>query len=406
MKEKTMQIKKSHIFGLVLILLITVCGLLFLLISDCFDNKTNPATSINVWHLPPQLVINEEIEGDRINRKDFSRDKLIDLQSLKTKSLSMNGVSILDITQNPESGRYLAISDTSELFSFTLEESSIESVLNFGHQDLLSAMFTNNSELMLLQYIDGGNVSLSYEIRDVVLGDKIEGYSNEISNFSQIFIDPSGTYVIQLSDEDNYTTLIYTSLKQRLLVQPDLHLASEKDNLSLISSVSGDQYGEYLAVAFTNGKVIIGNIEWGDFLNGGLIINDLYNKTSIFNTQSLTFSYDNQYLVWLTENRIFVWKINKNKSMLILNEDIVNGNCTAVDRSGKWLAVGTENSIVFFDLENQYDNYIIAGEAQATSPVRVFNLDSSAKSIFFSLDNTMLIWGDNEGKVHVWGEEW
>lgn len=219
-------------------------------------------------------------------------------------------------------------------------------------------------------------------------------------------MDPSGTYTIKLFNNDDYTTLLYSSHEPSLIKQPDLSLATQKDHLSKINSVAGDQYGEYLAVAFENGKVIIGNIEWGDFLYGGLIIDDLYKAETVNITRDFFFSYDNQYLVWLTEDRISVWHINVNKARLILNETVTNGNVAAVDRSGKWLALGTDESLIFYNLEDLYGKYMEAGKLQTALPDRVIEINTSVQSIFFSWDNTMLFWGDNEGRVHIWGEEW
>lgn len=333
---------------------------------------------------------------------DFNLTEASDIQELKTGIVSLEKAIIMTISQSQYSHELLVLDSLSVLSSYDLAENKRDNLIDFGHGSILNAAIDNSNKIVMMVYEEQGKGVLYKEIWELGSLRRIRYHYNLHVHWEEFYLLPTGDYSVAYN-YDYPSTFFIDALKRNNLIQNDIYLAEDKDKLSPISSMAGDQYGDYLAVAFQNGKVIIGNIEEGDFLDDGLKMDDFFIENSVNVTQDFFFSYNNQYLVWLTENEVAVWLLEEQKANLILIEEVSGGNVAAVDRSGRWLVIGTENSLIFYDLEERYTRYKENGELPIVEPDRIIETSNSVRSIFFSLDNTMLIWGDDEGQVHVWG---
>lgn len=384
------------------IVIVCLCTLIFKYLLNDSDNLDMPA-SVKI-----RVVLTKNFLMDGVQEKPWALQNIEDTDITTLKELAIYQVSdervpILDIAQSIETGNITSIDQNAVLYSIDLDKENTDILFDFHHPELTNAFIDNEGSIVLILYKDNSGQYIAYEIRDIQNGQKIEGYTNVHGSWTRMVLDPSGAYSFSYETEKSLTIIVSPINPVYHVDGPDLYLATDKDQLSSISDIAGDQYGDYLAVAFQNGKIIIGNIEWGDFLDGGLKINDLFVENSIKGSRDLFFSYNNQYLVWLTEDEVAVWLLHEQTAKLNLREKISDGNVAAIDQYGHWLVIGTDNSLIFYDLEEQFTSYAENGELPISLPTRIVETSNSVRSIIFSMDNTMLIWGDDEGQIHIWG---
>lgn len=333
---------------------------------------------------------------------DMRLSEASEIQELKTIIFSPEKATIMSISQSQYSHELLVLDSSSVFSSYDLYENKQDIQINFGHDSILNAAIDNSNKIVMMVYEDQESGLLYKEVWELGSLRKIKYNNNLHLQWEEFYLVPTGDYSIAY-DYDYPSTFFIDALKRNDLIQNDIYLAEENDKLSSISSMAGDQYGDYLAVAFQNGKVIIGNIEEGDFLDNGMKMDDYFTENSVKVTRDLFFSYNNQYLVWLTEDEVAVWLFDEQNVVLILREKVSGGNVASVDRSGRWLMIGTEDSLIFYDLEDQYASYLASDDVPNSEPERIIETSNSVRSIFISLDNTMLFWGDDKGQLHIWG---
>jgi hypothetical protein len=282
--------------------------------------------------------------------------------------------------------------------------------------ELLEFSFSADGELLLARRMEEEGMVLSYELwdlseeellRQVDLGNYVlieDQIVIEPSIEGQVVIDPSGTYAIEYSLKDWMIAIYY--LDGEHPISHNLHPTSEGVYVPLpdISAVAGEYFGDYVAVAFETGQINIGTLITGDF-SFGLEIDDVEAEDQKIITRDFRFSLNNEYLIWLTANELIVWCNGGNNNQLdfFLREPLMGGNVVAVDRAGRWLVVGGETGLKFFDLKAAYAQFEEAERVLPVTPIEEFETDSAVTSLYFSRDNRLLIWGDAEGNVHLWG---
>jgi WD40 repeat protein len=93
------------------------------------------------------------------------------------------------------------------------------------------------------------------------------------------------------------------------------------------------------------------------------------------------------WLAFIRGDRVSVWQADKEK--LYLEEDMINAVNLRFDRTGQRLIVAASDKIVIWDLEGK--NKIVEYDAPGISALSI------------SDDNRLLIWGDTQGRAHIWG---
>ncbi|MBV6395159.1 MAG: hypothetical protein HFACDABA_00730 [Anaerolineales bacterium] len=176
-------------------------------------------------------------------------------------------------------------------------------------------------------------------------------------------------------------------------------MIERSENEPVITRISLDPQGDYLAVADNGGQVQIGNVARLKSLhleddmfnlfypNAIYRLPDLPRKNTL--TVDLKFDPSHTWLGWLTDESLVVWNLQNYVHPLQLKVELKGSNVMSFDRTGTILAIGTNNGIQFFDLaaRKQISEYAV-GEVTA---------------LYFSRDNRLLIWGDSQGIVHLWG---
>jgi WD40 repeat protein len=104
---------------------------------------------------------------------------------------------------------------------------------------------------------------------------------------------------------------------------------------------------------------------------------------------ALEFDPTNRWLAALTNQELAIWDLSNFFSPEKIFFSISNGTTLSFDRTGNLLALGTTNEIIIF---NVFEGVEIT-KFQA----------NKVTALYFTHDNRLLIWGDADGSVHLWG---
>lgn len=157
-----------------------------------------------------------------------------------------------------------------------------------------------------------------------------------------------------------------------------------------IEKITIDSRGEYLAIAYDTGQVVIGNIEKGNYLVGNNKDYQLAPNSVIIDVVDMEFDPSRKFIAWMTDNELLLINLQRLIFPTVVRSQISQGKTLSFDRSGRLLVAGLSNSIVFYD---------------TTKGKEIYQIDVSAPitSIFFSRDGRVLIWGNAVGQIGFLG---
>jgi WD40 repeat protein len=172
-------------------------------------------------------------------------------------------------------------------------------------------------------------------------------------------------------------------------------LAVERYGTSYLTRIALDPMGDYLAVVDVNSTILVGDIStFSEPEQEGLFQYATpyrlfgYSGKAI-NTVDLKFDETHFWLGWLTHEKLVVWGLKNYIFPLEFETNLEDGNTISFDRTGKILAVATQNGVKVFDIEK--------GKEVAHYAV------GDVTALYFTRDNRLMIWGDTEGNIHLWG---
>jgi hypothetical protein len=164
--------------------------------------------------------------------------------------------------------------------------------------------------------------------------------------------------------------------------------------------ISVDPAGDYLAVTDEKGNLLLGDVSMIKKSSPVEIFPEFSrNKIAYYHilgysgkyipTIDLKFDPTHSWLAWLTDEKLVVWSLRNYIFPLHMYIELKDANVMSFDRTGQILAVATEDGIRIFDVaeKKQIAEYQV-GEVTA---------------LYFSRDNRLLIWGDAQGTIHLWG---
>jgi len=106
-------------------------------------------------------------------------------------------------------------------------------------------------------------------------------------------------------------------------------------------------------------------------------------------TNDLAFDDTRSWLAQLTEDNLVIWDLRKTIFPRWMQIPVKDASVLAFNHAGNLLAVGTDREILFFDLESRSQVVSISvGEVT---------------ELYFSRDDRLLVWGDADGTIHLWG---
>jgi len=116
-----------------------------------------------------------------------------------------------------------------------------------------------------------------------------------------------------------------------------------------------------------------------------------YDDENPMYTSDLAIDDTRTWLARLTDEELIIYDLRKRFFPRHLKVPISNGNLLAFNHSGNLLTVATDEELIMFDLAKR-------------KQVASFNT-GEATAIFFTHDDRLLTWGDENGVIHIWGVE-
>jgi WD40 repeat protein len=162
-----------------------------------------------------------------------------------------------------------------------------------------------------------------------------------------------------------------------------------KEEYPVIGKVVIDPEEELLAIAFETGQVSIGDIEEGNYLSNTRQYY-LLEEGETTEIQDFQFNPTRTRLAWLSGERLVVIRLQNLIFRIGIDTPVNDGRFLTFDRTGRILVVATGDELLLFD--------VIKNKQIAVYPV-----NQEITSLFFTQDNRLLVWGDADGNVHLWG---
>jgi hypothetical protein len=168
----------------------------------------------------------------------------------------------------------------------------------------------------------------------------------------------------------------------------------DSDTSAAIAGVEINSASTAYVIAYRNGKTEI------DPLQGGISFFDIFLTITKTITDGeagadipridMRFSMDDHYLAQLEGDRVLVWSLPViGKAKLIFDNSFSGAKVISFDQSGRLLFVGTDQNIFVIDLDQKQT---------------LAKLDTTDLTTFFvSEDNKLVLWGDNQGVLHILG---
>jgi WD40 repeat protein len=195
-------------------------------------------------------------------------------------------------------------------------------------------------------------------------------------------IDPTGTKVVVF----DHNVFLLIDIKTS---NSSINLVNSPENIFGLTSWEPlgksifNRDGEKLYIARLLGTVNVS----GGFPD----LRELISKTSevYMPVEAIALDSEDKHFARIQGGRLNVWQLGLFNNQLLYESEIPNGKLLSFDKSGDLLFVGTENTILILDIENQK----LIKEIPA--------IDLSV--IFISPDNRLVFWGDKNGIIHIWG---
>jgi hypothetical protein len=388
---------------LLIFCLVAAAGLCFLTISatGCDD----PCVNVQINNVFWTWLIEEELDYQQPLAR-IDEVGIPAFEEVKVWSLSESGTPVMEIVQEEGNSALLIGSQDGRLFRVDILSEEMSVVQTFDGE-ILDFSFSASGEMLLVRWLNDEGVVSAYAIQDLSEEIVLHQEENDRNAYQHVIIDPSGTYMIKHDTQSWLINIYFIDGFHR--ISDNLHLTDEEEvyvPLPNISAVAGEYFGDYAAVAFETGRINIGPLNTGDFFSGMEIV-DMETEDQEIVTRDFRFSLNNEYLIWLTDNELIVWRMGGirqgTRNDLFLRGPLAEGNVAAVDRAGKWLVVGGETGLKIFNVKSAYAQYEVDERILPVAPIKEFETDSAVTSLYFSRDNRLLIWGDAEGNVHLWG---
>lgn len=191
-------------------------------------------------------------------------------------------------------------------------------------------------------------------------------------------LDPRGTRVL------DHTHLSYSMSDILGGNVSSISMVNNRDwaNQRAIGQMVFDATGERIAIAYQEGGIEI---------EGGLPILPLgQNKWGDRKTvTALEFSPDGRHLARIRDEELSVWDLGVLKGEVSFSGHVPGGQLLAFTNHTGLLFVGNIDEILIWDIEE--------GELVLKLPT------PGITAVTISSDDRLLIWGDHEGAIHIWG---
>jgi WD40 repeat protein len=232
-----------------------------------------------------------------------------------------------------------------------------------------------------------------------------EGWSHLKTALAGTGLTPNARWIIDYLDSYIHANGIQIRISGSWNIDSDPYDISD----NTISRIAFDSTGSYIACATEEGRLLVFDIENlfnptgrtnEDIIAGrgegeGSLIKiksrqyGSYQVDAHIITTDLVFDDTRTWLAQLTNQDLIVWDLRRVVFPRRMKISVEGGSVLAFNHAGNLLAVGTEKGIILFDL---------GGQKQIAS----FEV-GEVTALYFSRDDRLLLWGDSDGAIHLWG---
>lgn len=298
--------------------------------------------------------------------------------------------SILGIGQMENTPEFISVGGDGVIVVQGFPEMEIIQKIELGYQQLTDQVYfyDNHQKVLFTGEDSAGNwAAIQYDLLTKEIIDRREIYFLDTGELrDEYYMDPTGTFLFK-----NFTRscLIIDIKRGTALGGPLCYLEYSKrfNEHPGIFDVRMDDHGDYTATLVKNGDIVICPLS--ETATGGDIITENSFGEDEEHRQIL-FSPTRTHFTWLTSEKLIIWKLGITKTTQLLEFPIDDGQMIAFDRTGEVLFIGTTSGLKLLDI----DSLEIIGE---------YPTGVEVTSLFISRDNRLLVWGDTEGNLHIWG---
>ena len=157
-----------------------------------------------------------------------------------------------------------------------------------------------------------------------------------------------------------------------------------------IGKVAFDEVHQRFAIVYQEGRIelrLLGESTIGGLSVGDPIVSD-GTRNEMKPVTHATFDPSGRRLAVVRNNELAIWNL-EGEIQYALVSDAQGVITVTFDRSGQLLIVAATDLVTMWDVE---ERVVVA---QIETP--------NVSTLSISQDNRLLLWGDSEGKVHVWG---
>lgn len=344
--------------------------------------------------LPPPSPLPPNIFTERFLTLDNSTaTKLIEISSFADKGHIGH---IAQVKYVSDVNRVLGVnSDDGYVLAWDVDSASIVETYDIGVVSQKSLTFSPSGHSLMgatwHRFVTGeSNYEIEY-IAGIALWDMNTGkmvkcvispcQNSKGGDYLGAIIDPAGQWVATYSAYSvGKWNLTGNALGGLTLVNSDL-----SDYWWNIGAVVFDAVHTRYALVFQEGGLWLST--GNDILPSHSLVEG--KKNDLRDVIAAKFDPTGHWLAFIRDNQMSVWQIGKTAQQLYLETDVPNAVTLSFDQTGNLLFVGADDKITIWDIENK--NVV----AEYTT--------LGITSLQISEDNRLVIWGDAQGGVHLWG---
>ncbi len=322
------------------------------------------------------------------------------------------GLGVVRISEDPDRKYILAIYDDGKFHKLDIQTGKVAAVYDFLVASQVATFFNNNGSFL----ITAGEIVWNTDDGKMLY---CERPGEGCPNATTIAENPGGIYIdpvrpIEITYGRGVSWFSFSKAFRNLqgstnggLACYDLVMDSPFDegyasySTRIIDRIAIDPSGKYVACILESGAVIVRDwsLSFDEFVDDkGINRTREYPYTRLVrytlpnrdaHAKDMTFDPTRTWLATLTDRELLIWDLRRLFFACKLNIPVDDGNAISFDRAGKLLALGTKRGMVIYDVEQG-------------KQIAEFNV-GDVTALYFTRDNRLLIWGDAEGTVHLWG---
>jgi len=337
---------------------------------------------------------------------ELSPETVADMAEVAALPSSEEGRVIAMIQTDTANEHLLAVSEDGKFRRWSLETLEVIAEFDFMSASPRGGNFSSDGTMVVTPgRVTPSNLLNGYTVWNTQTGELLkcwgphcpEGDPDDADYLDiGILLDPIGNWVVEYGG----SAIEAEAINENAAVMRELYDRGFNRDQH-VSWMTIDPSGKYLAYAVEEGQVKVYQTEGfldpasirdpsrgKDLFVGSRTYGD-YDANADIQTLNLSVDFTRTWLAWLNEENLFVWDMRRFTSSPHIQIPIDNGNSMAFNQRGDLLAVGTDSGILIFDLE----------KGEKISQLEV----SKVTALYFTRDNRLMIWGDANGDIHIWG---